>query len=122
MKRLLELRFSVFLILALVLLSSLAGCKSDVDRYVEYMEELKTIMDNPDCDALAADLEAFEADHREDLRQVMLRIKALPEEQKEVLREEYGDRIDAVHQSIEDATLRCIESERFREAFGKFKL
>jgi hypothetical protein len=99
---------------------SIAGCKSDEEKVVSYMEEMAEIMDgNKDnCDAMAEKLTKWNETKGKELKELETKMKGKKDDKEagEAFKKKYGDRVDAATKKILGGSMKCMTNEKVMKA------
>ncbi len=99
---------------------ALAGCKSDEEKVVSYMEEMADIMDKnkDDCDKMAGELQKWQETKGKELKELEKKMKDKKDDKEaaEAFKKKYGDRMEAATKKMMSGGLKCMTNEKVMKA------
>ena len=99
---------------------SIAGCKSDEEKVVSYMEEMAEIMDSnkDNCDAMAEKLTKWNESKGKELKELETKMKGKKDDKEaaEAFKKEYGDRMEAATKKMMSGGMKCMTNEKVMKA------
>jgi len=99
---------------------SIAGCKSDEEKVVSYMEEMADIMDqNKDnCDQMAEKLQKWNESKGKELKELETKMKGKKDDKEaaEAFKKKYGDRMEAATKKMMSGGMKCMTNEKVMKA------